>query len=88
MSESRFTEAEISAVLQEAENGAALDELCRRHGISEATLVEWRANRGNAAVSQERRLKELEEENQRLRSLVADLTLRNEALKNVMSKKW
>lgn len=84
----RFTEDEILAVLKEEDRGAKPEDLCSRHGISRATLARWRARYGGLRPSEARRLKQLEEENRRLRSLVADLTLSNHALKLAVSKKW
>lgn len=86
--ERQFTEQQILAVLREADAGAAIDELCGRNGISSATLAKWRSEHDALGPSDARRLKQLEEENRRLRSLVADLTLSNQALKQAIEKKW
>lgn len=86
--EPQFTAEQVLAVLREAEAGATIEEVCSRHGISNATLAKWRSERDNLEPSDARRLKQLEEENRRLRSLVADLTLSNQALKLAISKKW
>ncbi|MES9970879.1 MAG: transposase [Candidatus Thiodiazotropha sp.] len=89
MSRLRFTEEQIMAVLKEAEeSGEKITEICARHGISDATFYKWRTKYADKSANDSRRLKQLEEENQRLRTLVADLTLRNQALKRVVSKKW
>jgi len=88
MKKLRFTEEQIIAVLKEAEAGVKVQEICRKHGISDTTLYRWRSTHGDRKLSEARRLKQLEEENRRLKSLVADLTLRNQALKRVVSKKW
>jgi len=88
MKKSEFTDDQIIAVLKEAEAGMSDKELCLKHGISDTTLGKWRSKYGGLSLSESRRLKQLEEENQRLKSLVADLTLRNEALKRMVSKKW
>lgn len=88
MQEPQFTAEQVLAVLRDAEAGATIEELCSRHGISNATLAKWRSERDNLGPSDARRLKQLEEENRRLRSLVADLTLSNQALKLAISKKW
>ncbi len=85
--ERRFTEEQIFALLREAEAGATIEELCSEHGISSATLAKWRSELGGPASADGSRLKHLEEENRRLRALVADLTLSNQALKSAVSKK-
>ena len=88
MKRSRFTEAQIIGVLKEAEAGVKTSDLLRKHGISEQTLYRWKAKFGGMTVSEARRLKLLEDENRRLKHLVADLTLDNQALKAVVGKKW
>ena len=88
MKRSRFTEAQIIGVLKEAEAGRPVRELCRTHGISSQTYHRWRAKSGGMGISEARRLKQLEEENRRLKKLVADLSLDNAALKDVVSRKW
>ncbi|WP_369161847.1 transposase [Candidatus Thiodiazotropha sp. LNASS1] len=89
MSRSRFSEEKILAVLKEAEESdEKITEICSKHGISDATFYKWRSKYGDQSVNDSRRLKQLEDENKRLRALVADLALRNQALKRVVSKKW
>lgn len=83
----RFTEEQIIAVLKEAEAGAKAADLCRRHAVSEQTLYRWKARYGGLEVSDLRRLRQLEDENSRLKRLVADLTLDNHALKELIRKK-
>jgi putative transposase len=88
MRKSRFSEEQIIKILKEKEAGAKLADLCRRHGISEQTFHRWKAKFGGMEVNDARRLKQLEDENRRLKHLVADLTLDNQALKAIAAKKW
>ena len=81
MRKSRFTEGQIVAILKELKAGAKAAELCRKHGMSEATLYNWRAKYGGLEVSDLARLKLLEDENRRLKKIVADQALNIEALK-------
>ena len=84
----RFTEEQIIGILQEAERGAKVKDVCRKHGISDATYYNWKAKYGGMTVSDARKLRALEEENRRLKHIVADLTLDNQALKAVIEKKF
>ena len=88
MKHTRFTEEQIIGVLKEARGGVPPKELCRKHGISEGTLYNWKAKFGGLEVSEARRLKALEEENRKLKRIVADLTLDNTMLRDINSKKW
>jgi len=85
---SRHTEEQIIAILKQAENGVKTAELCRQHGISEQTLYRWKGKYGGLEGSDSRKLRQLEEENRKLKSVVAELTLDNRALKDVLSKNW
>jgi len=84
----RFTEEQIVGVLNEHAAGGTIRELCRRHGITETTFHRWRAKYGGLQVSDARRLKGLEDENRRLKKLVADLSLDLAMLKDVAGRKW
>ena len=88
MKRSRFSEEQIIAVLKEQEAGMATAEVCRRHGISPATFYQWKSKFGGLEVSEARRLRSLEEENARLKKLVAEAMLDNAVLKDLASKKW
>ena len=88
MRQKRFSEEQIIGVLKEAEAGAKPKELCRKHGISDQTLYNWKAKYGGMTVSEARRLKELEHENSRLKRLLADAELDKAALKYLLGRKW
>lgn len=84
----RFTEEQIIGVLREADAGAKTKDLCRKHGISEATFYNWKAKYGGMTVSEARRLRELEGENARLKKLLAEAELDKAALKDLLNRKW
>ena len=88
MKAKRYTEEQIIGVLKEAEAGAGTKELCRRHGISEATYYNWKAKYAGMTVSEARRLKQLEAENSKLKRLLADAELDKAALKDLLGRKW
>ena len=88
MKAKRFAEEQIIAVLKEAEAGAKTNDLCRKHGISDATFYNWKAKYGGMTVSAARRLKELEAENAKLKRLLADAELDKAALKDLLGRKW
>jgi len=84
----RFSEEQIIGVLKEAEAGVKTSELCRRHGVTEQTYYRWKSRYGGLEVSEMRRLRQLEEENRKLKHVVAELMLDNRALKEVLAKKF
>ena len=88
MKRTRFSEEQIIGVLKEAEAGAKTAELARRHGVSEATIYNWKAKYGGLEVSEAKRLRSLEDENSRLKRLLADAMLDNPALKDLLTKKF
>jgi putative transposase len=88
MKGSRFTEEQIIGMLREQECGAKTADVCRKHGVSEATFYKWKAKFGGLEVSEARRLRQLEDENTRLKKLLADAMLDNAVLKDIASKKW
>ena len=88
MKKKRFTEEQIIGVLKEADAGMAVTELCRKHGMSSPTFYKWRAKYGGMDVPDARRRKQLEDENRRLKGLVADQALDIQMLKAVNAKKW
>jgi len=88
MKKSRFTDSQIIAVLKQAQAGTPVPELCREHGISAATFYKWRSKFGGMEVSMVGRMKELEEENRRLKKMYADAQLSADLLKEALSKKW
>jgi putative transposase len=84
----RFTEEQIIAILREHEAGAKTGDLARRHGISEATLYNWKAKYGGLDVSDAKRLRSLEDENRKLKKLLAESMLDQATLKELLTKKW
>ena len=88
MKKSRYSESQIFQILKEAETGIPVADLCRKHGMSNATFYKWRAKFGGMDASAMRRLKELEEENARLKRMYADEKLKAEVLAEAIKKKW
>lgn len=87
MKKSKFTEEQIAFALKQAESGTTVEEVCRKMGISQATFYAWRKKFGGLGVAELRRLRQLEEENRKLKQLVADLSLDKVMLQDVLSKK-
>lgn len=88
MKRKRFSEEQIIGVLKEHETGVKTGDLCRKHGISEATFYNWKSKYGGLDVSEARRLRALESENAKLKKLLAEAHLDNAALKDLLTKKW
>jgi putative transposase len=88
MKKSRFTESQIFSILKEAETGIPVAELCRKHGMSDASFYKWRAKYGGMDVSLLTRMKELEEENRRLKKMYAESKMDAEILREAMAKKY
>ena len=88
MRKSRFTETQIIGILEQAEGGAKVGDLAREHGVSTATIYNWRSKYGVLEANEAKRLKELDDENGRLKQMAADQALDIDALKTIVSKKW
>lgn len=88
MQKSKFTEEQIIRILKENEAGIKVSDLCRKYGFSDGTFYNWKSKYGGMNISEARRLKQLEDENKKLKRIVADLMIDNDALKDVLSKKW
>jgi putative transposase len=88
MKKVRFTETQIISILKQQEAGRSIKDLSREHGVSEATVYNWKAKYGGMEANEVKRAKELEDENSRLKRIVANLTLENDAIRNVLEKKY
>ncbi len=88
MKRSRFTEEQIISILKEHEAGVLVSDLCRKHGVSDASVYKWKARYGGMEVSEAKRLRSLEDENAKLKRMLADAMLDNVALKDLLGKKW
>ena len=88
MKKKRFTEAQIVSILNQQEAGKSVKDISREHSISDATFYNWKAKYGGMQISDVKRMKDVEEENSRLKRIVANLTLENDAMKTVLEKKY
>ena len=88
MKKSRFSDAQIMAILKQAANGVPVAELCREHGMSSASFYKWRAKYGGLEVPMMSQIKELDEENRRLKNMYAEVQMRAEIMKEALTKKW
>ena len=88
MKQGRFSEEQIIGILKQNEAGAPVTQFCREHGIGESTFYKWKSRYGGLEVNEAKRLRALEDENSKLKRLLADAMLDNAALKDVLSKKW
>lgn len=88
MKRSRFSEEQIISILKEHEAGVTVSDLCRKHGVSDASIYKWKARFGGMDVSEAKRLRALEDENAKLKRMLADVMLDNVALKDLLGKKW
>lgn len=88
MKAGRFSESQIVAILKQQDNGQTVAQITREHGVSEATFYNWKAKYGGMQISEVKRLKDLEEENRRLKKMYAELSLQHEITKEALLKKW
>ncbi len=88
MKRNRFSEEQIIRILKEQEAGVPVSELCRKHGVSDASIYKWKAKYGGMEVSEAKKLRALEDENAKLKRMLADAMLDNVALKDLLGKKW
>lgn len=88
MKQGRFSESQIVAILKQQDSGQTVAQISREHGVSEATFYNWKAKYGGMQVSEVKRLKDLEDENRRLKKMYADLSLQNDIFKEALQKKW
>jgi putative transposase len=88
MKKSLFTEEQMVAILQEQEAGLTVEAICRKHGINKQAFYRWKQKFGGMQVTDVKKMKHLEDENSRLKRMVANLSLENDAMKEVLSKKW
>ena len=88
MKKSRYSDSQIMSILRQSESGIPVSSLCREHGMSNATFYKWRSKYGGMDASMMRRLKELEDENRRLKHMYADLSIQTEIVKDALQKKW
>ncbi len=88
MRRSRFSEEQIIGILKEHEAGVAVSDLCRKHGVSDASIYKWKAKFGGMDASEAKRLRALEDENAKMKRMLADAMLDNVALKDLLGKKW
>ena len=88
MKKSRYSDSQIINILRQGEAGAKVPDLCREHGMSDATFYKWRAKFGGMDVSMMTRMKELEAENARLKKMYAEVQLKNDVIQEAMAKKW
>ena len=88
MKAGRFSESQIVAILKQQDSGQTVAQITREHGVSEATFYNWKTKYGGMQISEVKRLKDLEEENRRLKKMYADLSLQNDIFKEALQKKW